>query len=203
MAEGFPALYKSQMLQALETVDLEKVWRAIEMFAQARDEGRRIFVCGNGGSAANAGHFVCEMVKGANFKRPSRFRIMVLGEGMPTMTAFSNDLGYEHVLEEHLKTFAEPGDLLMAISGSGNSANVVNAVRYGVSIGCRTIGLTGRDGGAVGSLVDLNLHVAHPHMGRIEDSHMVMLHMICYYFMEEQAADARGDASEMALPTAR
>ena len=184
MAASFPELYKTDVLQAIETIDLEKVGQAIGIFAQARDEGRRIFVCGNGGSASTASHFVCDMVKGASFQRDKRFRIMALTDSLPTITAYANDVGYDCVFVEQLKNFAEPGDVLLAISGSGNSPNVLRAMEYANSIGCRTIALSGRNGGKLGPIAHLNLLASHPHMGRIEDVHTIVMHMICYYFMD-------------------
>ena len=130
------------------------------------------------------------MVKGASFGYPKRFRIMALTDSLATITAYSNDVSYECVFVEQLKNFAEPGDVVIAVSGSGNSPNVLRAVEYANSIGCRTIGLSGRDGGALGKLVGLNLHVANPHMGRIEDGHIIILHMISYHFMEQEMAAA-------------
>ena len=109
---------------------------------------------------------------------------MALSDQLPTLTAYGNDCGYENVFVEPLKNFAEPGDVAMALSGSGNSPNVIKAIEYAKSVGCKTVGLSGRDGGKLGPMVDLNLHVPVPHMGRIEDAHMIVCHMICYYFME-------------------
>src|ERR1035441_5507176 len=131
MAASFPELYKADVLQAIETIELPKVSQAIDIFIQARQEGRRIFVCGNGGSASTASHFVCDMLKGASFQRDQRFRIM-------------------------------------ALTDSGNSPNVLQAVEYANSIGCRTIALSGRNGGKLGPMAQLNLQASHPHMGRIE-----------------------------------
>ena len=184
---SFAAEYKKSTLQAMESIDLEKVDEAIEWFREARDSGRRIFVCGNGGSASSASHFACDMVKGASFERPTRFRMLALTDSLPTITAYSNDVGYEVVFAEQLRNFAEPGDLFMAISGSGNSPNVLRAMEYANSAGCRTIALTGRDGGKLGPLAQLNIQVNVPHMGRIEDAHFVVCHMICYYFMDTGA----------------
>src|SRR5579863_10783367 len=183
----FPQLYKDELLHAIESIDLEKVSRAIEILAQARADGRRIFVCGNGGSASTASHFATDMVKGASYGRTSRFRILALTDSVPTITAYSNDVSYECVFVEQLKNFAEPGDVVIAISSSGNSPNVLRAVEYGNSLGCRTIAITGRDGGQLGPLAELNIQVSNPHMGRIEDGHMIVTHMICYYFMDEEA----------------
>jgi D-sedoheptulose 7-phosphate isomerase len=183
---AFPQLYKAELLSAIDSIDLSKVEAAIGVLARARAERRHIFTCGNGGSASTASHFATDIVKGASFGRMDRFRIMALVDSIPTMTAYSNDVSYECVFVEQLKNFAEPGDVLIAVSGSGNSPNVLRAVEYANSIGCRTIGLSGRDGGQLGKLVELNLQVSHPHMGRIEDGHMIMLHMICYHFMEAE-----------------
>jgi D-sedoheptulose 7-phosphate isomerase len=181
---SFSEQYKTELLQTIDRIDLDKVQQAIAWFEEAREQGKHIFVCGNGGSASTASHFVCDMVKGASYNRPTRFRIMALTDSLPTLTAYSNDVSYECVFAEQLKNFAQPGDLLMAISGSGNSPNVLRAAEYASSIGCRTIGLTGRDGGKLGALVDLNLQVPVAHMGRIEDAHMIICHMIGYRFMD-------------------
>ena len=192
MTASFPALYKADVLKAIETIDLEKVGQAIDILIQARNQDRRIFVCGNGGSASTASHFVCDMVKGASFKRDKRFRIMALTDSLPTITAYANDVTYDCVFVEQLKNFAEPGDVVMAISGSGNSPNVLQAVEYANSIGCRTIALSGRDGGKLGPMAQLNVQASNPHMGRIEDVHMIVMHMICYYFMDAEKPAAVG-----------
>jgi D-sedoheptulose 7-phosphate isomerase len=177
--------YRSKLLLSLDSLDLNGIGQAIEILRDARDQDRQIFVCGNGGSASTASHFACDMVKGASFQRERRFRIMALTDSLPTITAYSNDVGYDCVFVEQLKSFAREGDVVMALSGSGNSANVVCALEYANSIGCQTVALTGRDGGKLGPLAKLQIHVAEPHMGRIEDGHMIVCHMLCYYFMEE------------------
>ena len=151
---------------------------------EARDNGQTIFVAGNGGSASTASHFACDMVKGASYKRDKRFKIMALTDNLATITAYSNDVGYDCVFVEQMKNFAQPGDLFIAISGSGNSPNVVTAMEYAKESGLKTIAMTGRDRGKLGVMAQLNLHVASPHMGRIEDAHLIMCHTICYYFMD-------------------
>lgn len=180
----FALQYKGKLLKALDTVDTQAVARGIEMLAEARDANRHIFVCGNGGSASTASHFVTDMVKGASYNRHPRFRIMALTDSLSTITAYSNDVSYECVFTEQLKNFAEPNDVFIAISGSGNSPNVVCAMEYANSIGCQTIALTGRDGGKLGPMAKLQIRVAEPHMGRIEDGHLIVCHMFCYYFMD-------------------
>ena len=183
---SFPAQYKSELLKTIETVDLDKVNQAIQWFEDARASNRHIFVCGNGGSASTASHFACDMVKGASYNRNTRFRIMALTDQTSTITAYANDVSYDCIFVEQLRNFAQPGDLVMALSGSGNSPNVIRALEYANSLGCRTIALTGRDGGKLGPLAQLHIQVAAPHMGRIEDAHMIVCHMIGYYFMESE-----------------
>lgn len=183
---NFAEQYRSELLTALDRIDYNKVQQAIDWFKEARAEGRGIFVFGNGGSASSASHFVCDMVKGASYKRGDRFRIQALTDNLAAITAYSNDVGYECVFAEQLKNFAKEGDLVMAISGSGNSPNVLRAIEYANSIGCRTLGLTGRDGGALSPLCNLNIQVPVQHMGRIEDGHMIVCHMIAYYFMDTE-----------------
>ena len=182
---NFPEQYKNELLKTIGLIDMDKVNQAIDWFREARDNSRHIFVCGNGGSASSASHFACDIVKGASYQRDKRFRMMALTDSLPTLTAYSNDVGYDCVFAEQLKNFAQKGDIVMCISGSGNSPNVVRAAEYANSIGCKTIALTGRDGGKLGPLANLNIQVAVQHMGRIEDAHMIVCHMIGYYFMEQ------------------
>lgn len=180
----FSEQYRAKLVHALSTIDVDAVGRAIEILAAARDANRHIFLCGNGGSASTASHFVTDMVKGASYNRQPRFRIMALTDSMPTITAYSNDVGYECIFAEQLKNFAQAGDVFIAISGSGNSPNLLCAMEYANSIGCETIALTGRDGGKLGPMAKLEIRVAEPHMGRIEDAHLIICHMFGYYFMD-------------------
>lgn len=186
----FPEQYRADLLKAIDSIDLDKVSQAIQWFQEARDAGRHIFVCGNGGSASTASHFACDIVKGCSYNRSSRFRIMALTDQLPTITAYANDVGYDVIFAEQLKNFARPGDLFMAISGSGNSPNVVLAMDCANSLGCRTISLTGRNGGKLGPKAQLNIQIPVAHMGRIEDAHMHICHMIAYYFMDCEARPA-------------
>jgi D-sedoheptulose 7-phosphate isomerase len=182
----FVAAYRTALLNTIGKLPLDRVQQAIEWLKDARARGAGVYTCGNGGSASTASHFVCDMVKGASFGRPTRFRIQALTDSLPTLTAYSNDVSYDVVFEEQLKNFASPGDLLIAVSGSGNSPNVLRAVEWANANGLKTIGLTGRDGGKLGRLAQLEINAPDPHMGRIEDAHMIVLHMICYYFMDTE-----------------
>ena len=182
---NFAEQYQTAALDAIRQIDASRVEQAIQWFEEARVKDQHIFVCGNGGSASTASHFACDIVKGASFNRDRRFRLMALTDSLPTITAYSNDVSYECVFVEQLKNFAHAGDLVMCISGSGNSPNVLRAMEYANSIGCKTIALTGRDGGKLGPMAQLSIQVPVPHMGRIEDAHMIICHMISYRFMEE------------------
>ena len=180
------AKYHRDLADTIRGIDTGGVRQAVSLFAEARENGRTIFVCGNGGSASSASHLVCDVLKGASFGRDKKFRILSLNDNLPTLTAYSNDVGYDIVFSEQLKNFAQPGDVFLAISGSGNSPNVLRGIETATELGCKTIAMTGRDGGKLGPLAQLHLHVANSHMGRIEDAHMAMCHMIAYHFMEEK-----------------
>jgi D-sedoheptulose 7-phosphate isomerase len=183
---GFVADYQNKLIATIQGLDLARIEQAIEWLRETRERGGTIFTCGNGGSASTASHFVCDIVKGASYKREKRFRIQGLADSLPTLTAYSNDVDYGVVFVEQLKNFGKAGDVLIAVSGSGNSPNVVKAVEWANANGLRTIGLTGRDGGQLGQVAQLEIRAAEPHMGRIEDAHMIALHMIGYYFMDTE-----------------
>ncbi|MEO8025407.1 MAG: SIS domain-containing protein [Bryobacteraceae bacterium] len=182
----FPAQYRDELVRALHAIDAEKVQQAIDWMREARDAGGTIYTAGNGGSAATASHFVCDMVKGASYKRAKRFKMMALVDNMATLTAYANDVHYNEVFAEQLQNFAQPGDIFMAISGSGNSPNVLRAMEVANAAGCKTIALTGRDGGKLGPMAQLEINVGVPHMGRIEDGHHIVCHMICYSFIDNE-----------------
>lgn len=181
---GYPAQYSAALQSLLPRLPWDKVEQVIEILRTARDEGRRIFVCGNGGSAATASHFACDIVKGCSYGQPKRFKIQALTDNLAAITAYSNDVSYDCVFVEQLKNFAEPGDVFLGISGSGNSPNVLRAIEYANQAGLKTIAFTGRDGGQLGKLAQLELNAPEPHMGRIEDAHMILCHVVAYYFMD-------------------
>ena len=180
----FLTQYRSGLNDAVNKIDLAAVQEIVGWLKDARDSGRTIFTCGNGGSAATASHFACDLAKGASYQRAKRFRAMALTDAAPTISAYSNDVGYSSIFVEQLRNFAASGDLVIGISGSGNSANVLEAMTYARSVGCRTVGLTGRDGGRLAGLVDRELRASVQHMGIIEDVHMIICHMMGYYFMD-------------------
>ncbi|MCC7264885.1 MAG: SIS domain-containing protein [Candidatus Latescibacteria bacterium] len=180
--------YLSELKKALDTLDLKAVQQAREWVGQTQREGRQLFLCGNGGSAATASHLANDLGKGASYGRPraERFRVTALTDNVPWMTALANDVGYEAIFAEQLRNLGQEGDLLIAISGSGNSPNVLNDVQVARDQGIRTIGWCGFGGGKLAGLVDLPVVVASHHMGRVEDVHAILMHLVCYYFMERE-----------------
>ena len=176
--------YLARLAAVLQSIEPRQIEIVGELLTTARNEGRQVFLCGNGGSAASASHIAVDLGKGCSRNREKRFRVISLTDNVPWMTALSNDISYDDVFVEQLKNYAEKGDIVIAISGSGNSKNVLKALQYANQIGCETIALTGRDGGKLGPAAKLHIRVAEPHMGRIEDGHLIVCHMLCYYFME-------------------
>ena len=154
--------------------------RFIETLYKAFEEGRTVFLAGNGGSAANASHFGQDLAKGtlASMAAKKRFRVIPLTDNIGFITALANDEGYESIFEQQLRNLAQPGDLLVAISGSGNSPNVLRAVEYAQSIGMKTIGVTGFDGGKLRKLADESVHIPVDDMGMSEALHGVVFHLV-------------------------
>lgn len=176
--------YLEHVKRDLDSLDQSAIQKLIDLLAQARSDQRSIFTMGNGGSAATASHWVNDLVKGASYQRDKRFKVICLNDSISTVSAYSNDVGYEFSLVEPLKNFLEKDDLVIAISGSGNSENVIRAVEFAKHKGAKTVGLTGRDGGKLGNIVDLEIRVAEQHMGRIEDLHMTIAHVAAWHFIE-------------------
>jgi len=182
--------YLRELAQTLLKVDSGTVARAIGWLRQARDEGHTVFVCGNGGSAAIASQLVVDLVKGASLRQPTRFKALCLSDNVPTLTAYANDEGYDRVFVEPLQNFARPGDVLIAVSNSGNSPNVLEAVRYARQLGCRTIALTNSRSGRLREEAELVLEVPTLHPGRLEDAFFVLTHVLAYAFIPQQTVPA-------------
>ena len=170
--------YIDQMGQTLQKLPLDKIARLAEILAQARKEGRRVFVFGNGGSAATASHFACDLGKGTVREGMPRFKVIALNDNMPTFSAYANDFGYETVFAEPLASLSEPGDVAIGISTSGNSANVLRAMEVARERGLVTVGLTGFQGGQLKDKVDLCIIVPSDSMQQVEDVHLVILHAV-------------------------
>ena len=178
---GFSAAiteYLKNLQGVLAKLDVGEIDAVAGVFKRAYDEGRTIFVVGNGGSASTASHLACDLNKGACLHAAKKFRVMALTDNLPTILAISNDIGYDAIFVEQLKNFARAGDVVLGISGSGNSVNVLKAVEWARQAGCTTIGVCGYDGGKLKPLVDCCFHVRVHDMQIAEDVHMILVHIL-------------------------
>jgi D-sedoheptulose 7-phosphate isomerase len=158
------------------------------IFLEARADNKKIFFCGNGGSASTASHFTSDLAKGTIVEGVPRFKALSLADNVPQMLAWGNDACYEDIFVEQLKNLFEPGDVVLGISGSGNSENVLRAIQYARENDGVTIGITGFDGGKIKDMVDLCLIVPVHNMQKTEDVHMLIDHLTTLMIKEEELA---------------
>jgi len=176
--------YVKAQKEALESIPVEAVGQMIEKLRRALKEDRQIFVFGNGGSAMNSSHFVTDLGKGASDKVGARFRCLSLNDNVSWMTALGNDYSYEDIFVRQLMNFGRPGDIVLVMSVSGNSPNVVRAVDWAKHNGLHTIALVGAKRGKLADIAEQVVVINSTHYGRVEDAHMGICHMLCYAFME-------------------
>lgn len=169
--------YIKLLKDTLDNLDRDEVNTVINLLLKARDEGRHIYIIGNGGSAATASHSVCDFNKGLSYGKDRRFKMLCLNDNVATVSAYSNDVSYEIALLEQLKNFLEPMDLVIGISGSGNSKNIINAIKYANERGATTIGITGFDGGELRKLANYSVNANVNDMQISEDIHMILNHL--------------------------
>lgn len=162
---------------ALEAVPLEPFEELVRLLESAFHEERQVFVMGNGGSGSTASHFACDFNKGISFGLPKRFRVICLHDNLATLMAYANDVSYEQIFVEPLKNFLRAGDLVIGLSGSGNSPNVLRAIEFANGRGAHTVGLSGFDGGRLAGLARTALVVPVNDMQKAEDVHFILLHV--------------------------
>lgn len=172
--------YLDMEREVLAGLDENEISEVMNVLESTRLSGNRVFICGNGGSAATASHFTCDFNKGISYSQEVKYNFECLNDNVPMMMAIANDISYEDIFSEPLKNKMRGEDVLFAISGSGNSANVLKAVEYAKSIGAKTIGLVGYGGGRLKGLVDYCIHVKIDNMQIVEDVHMIMDHVMMY-----------------------
>ena len=171
--------YFEELERATKRISHSAIDQIAEALVKTYELGRMVYLFGNGGSASLASHFVCDLGKGTAYcNGGKRFRALALTDNLPTLTAWANDSSYEEVFSEQLRNFVQPGDLAFAISGSGKSKNVLNALQVARDTHATTVGITGFDGGAMKSLCDLCVIVPSDDMQIIEDLHVAMTHSI-------------------------
>ncbi len=170
--------YLSALTQVIESFPVKELAEITKLIQDARENESTIFVCGNGGSWATAAHMVCDFGKNTRLSDRKRIKVIGLGDNIPSLTAYANDEGYDRVFAEPLINLMGPGDVLIAISGSGNSPNVLEAVKAAKEIGGISIGLTGFEGGQLKNMVDHPLVIPSNSMEIIEDFHMIVDHLL-------------------------
>lgn len=171
--------YLVELQQTLELLPLDQIHQAIDELHQARLHHRQVFIMGNGGSASTASHFVCDLGKNTRKEGLPPFRVFGLSDNMALFSAYANDEGYENVFVQQLASYVQPHDIVIGISTSGNSRNVLNAITLAKARKAKTIGFTGFDGGLLGSMVDLNIHTPSNTIEQVEDIHLIIEHLIC------------------------
>ncbi len=178
--------YEEELSQAIKALDDTEMDKAVSLLLDAYRGDQQIFIFGNGGSATTANHFVCDFGKNAIKGDKRRFRILSLSDNIAKITALGNDIAYAEVFREQMKNLMRPGDVAIAISASGTSPNVVNACEYARQIGGKVIALAGFSGGKIADMADAAFVSDMKSYERIEDLHLIILHMIVCYFKDHQ-----------------
>lgn len=176
--------YINAQKAALDSIPVDQVLDLIQRFETAWKEERQIFVFGNGGSAANASHFVTDLGKGASDKMSKPFRCLSINDNTPWITAIGNDYNYDEIYLRQLQNYGRPGDVVLTMSVSGSSPNLVKAVKWAKENNITTIALVGAKRGRLAEIADVVIVADTTHYGRAEDVHMGICHIICYAFME-------------------
>ncbi len=180
-ASAFTKAYFDQLARAAATLDDTRMDLATEILSVAYENRKTVFSCGNGGSAAISNHLHCDHLKGTQTDTELRPRVISLSSNIETMTAIANDISYDDVFAYQLRSMADPGDILITISSSGNSENIVSAAQWAKNNGLMVISLTGFGGGRSAELADVNLHIASDNYGIIEDLHQSLMHILAQY----------------------
>lgn len=180
-ASDFAAAYFEELAATAKTLDRERMDRAAEILLAACKSRKTIYSCGNGGSAAISNHLHCDFLKGAQVDTAIKPRVISLSSAMETLTAIANDVSFDEVFVYQLSRQAEPGDVLVTISSSGDSENIVKAAKWARENDLHVIALTGFDGGRSAALANVNLHVGGDNYGVIEDIHQSLMHILAQF----------------------
>jgi len=189
--------YLAELCAVLAAVPHRDVEATVELLLATYREDRTVFIAGNGGSAATASHFANDLAKATIVPGQRRFRVIALTDNVPLLTAWANDASYADAFAEQVRPLIRPGDLFIAISGSGNSENILRAVDVARANGARVAGFTGFDGGKLVARCDRSVLVPCAVMAQIEDAHLIIQHAVCSYLREviAHAADAVSTAA--------
>ena len=184
MNQAYFQTYLAKQKAAYDAIPIDRVEHLINLIRKCWEEDRQLFAFGNGGSASNVSHFITDLGKSASDKMGKRFRCLSLNENVSWITALGNDYAYEDVYLRQLQNYARPGDLVLALSVSGNSPNVVKAIQWANDNGLTTIALVGGKRGKLADLAHESIVIQDEHYGRVEDAQMTICHMLCYGFIE-------------------
>jgi len=185
----FSDTYICDLKEVLDDFPHEQFERVIDAMLDAYYNDKHIFTMGNGGSASTASHWVCDINKGCSLGKEKKFKMMCLNDSISTMLAYANDLSYEDVFVEQLKNFLVSGDVVIGISGSGNSENVLRAIDYANNNGGTTVGLCGYSGGKLFQMVDIPVLAKVDDMQKVEDIHMIVVHMSMQRIIQKVSLD--------------
>jgi len=178
--------YIAVLQQTMDRLPRELIAEVVNILHDARLSGRQVFIMGNGGSASTATHFVCDLAKNTRREGLPHYRVIGLTDNMAIFSAYANDEGYDMVFSQQLANLIRPNDIVIGISASGNSANVLNGVAEAKKYQATTIAFTGFDGGRLGSMVDINIHVDSNIIEHVEDIHLMLEHMIVKTIKERE-----------------
>ncbi|MCH7832157.1 MAG: SIS domain-containing protein [Proteobacteria bacterium] len=185
----YAGAYFDQGKAAAASVDVEKLEAALACLDAAYERGGTIYVCGNGGSAAISNHLVCDHSKGGQTDTDLRPKVVSLSTNMEMITAIANDISFDDIFVYQLRTLAEDGDVLLTISSSGDSENIVRAAGWAKEKGLDVIAFTGFDGGRSAKLATVNLHVEGDNYGVVEDTHQSLMHILAQYIRLKRMDD--------------
>jgi phosphoheptose isomerase len=183
-AASYAGAYLDELTQAATTIDLLALDSAAEILLEAYTHGKLVFSCGNGGSASVSNHMQCDHLKGVRNGTDLQSRVISLSSNVELLTAIANDLGYDDSFAYQLRAQSQPGDVLVAISSSGSSPNILHALRWARDNGLRTIALTGFGGGEARSIADIAIHVNSANYGIVEDLHQSTMHALAQYIRQ-------------------
>lgn len=181
----FAKNYLRDLKELINTIDINEITEFIKGLENAYKNGKTIFIMGNGGSAATASHFACDINKGVSLKLQKKFKVLCLNDNIPIMLAYGNDISYDSIFIEQLKNFIMNDDLVIGISGSGNSKNVLNAIEYADKVGARTFGIIGCDGGKLKDIAQKSLIIKSFDMQKVEDCHLILSHLTMQYLSKK------------------
>lgn len=185
MVKNSALKYMAELKGVMDTISLDKLERILNVMLDAYEAERSIFIMGNGGSGSTASHFACDINKGVTSAVKKRFRVICLNDNIPTLLAYANDSSYDEIFIEQLKNFLEPEDVVIGISGSGCSKNVIRAIQYANEKGAISVAFTGFDGGKLARIAKTSIAVGSSDMQKVEDVHLILTHMIMQILQKE------------------